>query len=104
MNKSIFWIVLMASLLVACGSSGPKSGRVPQQQLHRCPDPRPEACTMNYNPVCAAIGDDVQTFSNGCSACSDKKVKGFYLGACPEAEAPPTETEDEESEEQGGDD
>ena len=84
MNKPVFWIMLMASLMVACGSSAPKPGRGPQEQLHRCPSPRPEVCTMDYNPVCAAIGDETQTFSNGCSACSNKKVKGFYLGACPE--------------------
>ncbi len=91
MNKPVFWIVLMASLMVACGSSAPKPGRGPQERLHRCPSPRPEVCTMDYNPVCAAIGDEAQTFSNGCSACSDKKVKGFYLGACPEAPAADTE-------------
>ena len=102
MNKGVFWIVLMASLMVACGSSQSGPGRVPQERLHRCPDPRPEICTMDYNPVCAAIGDEVQAFSNGCTACSDKKVKGFYLGACPES--PRLETEDGEAQEQHRDD
>jgi len=51
---------------------------------------------MDYNPVCAAVGDEIQTFPNGCSACTERKVKGFYLGACPE----PTPADDPEQDNQ----
>jgi len=30
--------------------------------------PRPQACTMEYNPVCGARGNDLQTFANTCEA------------------------------------
>ena len=99
MNKSIFWIVLMTSLITGCGSS-PKEGRATQQRLHQCPSPRLEVCTMDYKPVCAAVGDEIQTFPNGCSACSDRKVKGFYLGACPG----PTQADDPEQDDPEQDD
>ena len=104
MNKGIFWIVLMASLMTACGSS-PKEGRTPKQRLHQCPDPRPEVCTMDYNPVCAPVGEELQTFSNGCGACSERKVKGFYLGACPEpTPVDDPDPDDAEPDDEEGDD
>lgn len=83
MKKRVTWIVLLASLLAACGSADPKPGRTPQARLHSCPDPRPQACTMDYNPVCGVTGKETETFANGCTACSEGKVKGYYLGACP---------------------
>ena len=60
-----------------------------------CADPRPEACTMDYRPVCATRDTGVRcitapcpstetkTFSNGCTACSDPKVLQHVPGACP---------------------
>lgn len=32
------------------------------------PDDRPQACTMEYNPVCARRGNQTRTFSNSCTA------------------------------------
>lgn len=50
-----------------------------------CEDPRPQACTMDYTPVCATLADDsVKTYSNGCSACADASVKSWVADACPE--------------------
>ena len=54
---------------------------------------------MDYRPVCGRTGDEVETFANGCTACSDKRVKGFYLGACPEAPAEEPAEEEETAEE-----
>lgn len=48
-----------------------------------CEDPRPEMCTMQYDPVCGQL-DDVtyKTYSNACSACSDRKVIRYRPGEC----------------------
>ena len=48
-----------------------------------CKDPRPEMCTMDYRPVCAAKSDGSQaTYSNGCGACSDPEVLEYRQGEC----------------------
>lgn len=47
-----------------------------------CSAPRPEICTMNYAPVCGLRGEVWQTFSNACSACSNKEVIGYHSGEC----------------------
>lgn len=61
-----------------------------------CTEPRPEACTMQYDPVCADVDNgircvkapcpstDRKTYGNGCSACGDPKVYGYTPGACEE--------------------
>ena len=57
------------------------------EPLTECQDPRPQMCTMEYKPVCAELVDSklnstIKTYSSGCSACSDKQVKGYRGGAC----------------------
>jgi hypothetical protein len=50
-----------------------------------CTDPRPEACTMDYRPVCGERDDySYKTYSNGCNACSDPEVVGYVEGECRE--------------------
>ena len=50
-----------------------------------CTDPRPEICAMDYTPVCGQLDDGTEkTFSNGCSACSDRAVVSYRPGACEE--------------------
>ena len=40
-----------------------------------CTDPRPQVCTMDYQPVCAKLNDEnLKTYSNSCTACSDVNV------------------------------
>lgn len=49
-----------------------------------CPEPRPEVCTLDYNPVCGYKSDKAsKTYSNGCSACSEKEIVGYKNGECP---------------------
>jgi hypothetical protein len=67
-----------------------------------CSDPRPEACTMDYNPVCADKDNGIRciqapcpstdkvTYGNGCSACGDKAVYGYVPGECSTTAAPAT--------------
>lgn len=53
----------------------------------KCSDPRPQICTMDYTPVCGIHSDgSSKTYSNGCSACSNKEVIGYNKGACPQDE------------------
>ena len=51
--------------------------------LTMCKEPRPQICTQDYRPVCGQLMDgSFKTYSNGCSACSNKKVKGYREGPC----------------------
>ncbi len=48
-----------------------------------CTEPRPEICTMDYQPVCALLENgSYKTYSNGCSACSDLAVIRYHDGIC----------------------
>lgn len=50
-----------------------------------CTEPRPEICTMDYKPVCGFNSDNSsKTYSNACSACSDKNVVKYIKSNCPE--------------------
>lgn len=65
-------------------------------EFTQCPAERPEACTMQYDPVCALKDNglrcvtepcqsfDAVTMGNECSACADEGVSGHYAGACEE--------------------
>lgn len=65
-----------------------------------CSDPRPQACTTEYRPVCATRDTGVRcvttpcpsserrTYSNACSACADAKVYDHVAGECPAAVNP----------------
>ena len=51
----------------------------------QCDSPRPQVCTMEYDPVCARlIAGGSKTYSSPCNACADDAVSGFLRGACPE--------------------
>jgi len=60
-----------------------------------CEDPRPEACTLEYAPVCATVNVQcvtepcypvLETFGNGCSACGNQLVSSYIEGECPSGE------------------
>jgi hypothetical protein len=82
------WLALTIALSACAQTSEPAADAQPVGGFHQCPAQRPQMCTLDYNPVCA-IRDavvqptfDLKTYSNGCSACSDAKVTGYFLGAC----------------------
>jgi len=71
-------VFLAAVLLSACSTVETE----PKVDI-KCTDPRPEICTMDYQPVCGVQADGTyRIYSNGCSACSDPKVIGHNNGEC----------------------
>ncbi len=54
-----------------------------QVALTECPSERPQMCTTDYRPACGYQAEGkTKTYSNGCNACGDPKVKGFVEGPC----------------------
>ncbi|MCK5478164.1 MAG: hypothetical protein KAI44_04550 [Methylococcales bacterium] len=48
-----------------------------------CTEPRPEMCTMDYQPVCGFDkSNNSKTYSNACTACSNKHVVNYIKGEC----------------------
>ncbi len=72
----------------------PKLPSPPLPLYVECKTPRPEACTHQYQPVCANKDTGIRCFKapcpavkkvaygNACGACADKKVYGYTAGAC----------------------
>jgi hypothetical protein len=79
-SHRLFLSLPLACLLLA-GCAGP--GLVDGEQVTVCKDPRPEICTLDYNPVCGLLDSGQRReFSNGCSACADPAVTGYVPGPC----------------------
>ena len=89
------FFALVAMIGLACASSPQKSeDAVEEPPVTSCAEPRPQACTMEYIPVCGHRYDgERKTYPNACSACSDSEVSGRHPDACeeptPEADDPP---------------
>jgi len=74
-------LLLAISHLAACAGGADKGA--PAVALTHCGEPRPEVCTMEYNPVCASLASAEQrSYSNACSACGDPQVEAHRPGAC----------------------
>lgn len=83
---------LLLAVASACSMSSPPPE--PKPDAVACSDPRPQACTREYRPVCAERDNGVRcvtapcnsterkTYSNGCTACSDPLVYSHVPGAC----------------------
>ena len=65
-------------MLVACSASPPAPDPVTQ-----CSEPRPQVCTMEYNPVCATlfVGGTKQ-YASSCNACADDAVSSYLADVC----------------------
>jgi len=72
----------MALALCACATGqGSKGAAKPEETA--CVEPRPEACTMDYRPVCGRLeSGESRTYSNACGACADPAVLASVPGAC----------------------
>ncbi|MDX1594104.1 MAG: hypothetical protein R3298_07640 [Gammaproteobacteria bacterium] len=78
---------LLASVAGCAAPSGDDRARDDGPPLVTCTEPRPQMCTMHYDPVCARVGEGDgagwRTYPNGCSACSDPGVTAYRPGgAC----------------------
>jgi hypothetical protein len=74
----IFLGLAISVLLAGCMSQPEVSGSA-------CPEPRPQVCTMEYNPTCAVLADgSQQEYSSPCNACADDAVETVLTGPCPE--------------------
>lgn len=83
--------VILVLVLAGCGASQPSAPPPPpepesvpaQSPEVRCASPRPQVCTMEYDPVCARLqGGGVSVYSSPCNACADDAVTGYLPGAC----------------------
>ena len=54
---------------------------VSDEGVHQCtPDEKQaDVCTREYRPVC---GDNGETYSNGCVACSSGEIENYTMGSC----------------------
>ena len=75
-------VPLLIVSLYACAGKAPIDAGAGEAL---CQDPRPEVCTMEYDPVCARLADGGNgTRSNACTACADAAVVSYRPGACEE--------------------
>ena len=90
--KSIYLAVATIVLLGACSANSQEPVKTGSCELD--PPKEPMACTMQYDPVCArrdtgvrcvkapCPGEELKTYSNGCTACTDPAVRDWVQGAC----------------------
>lgn len=88
-QRNALALILIAALsslsLGACNNSSNSGGGAggADALFAVCEDPRSQACTREYLPVCARLGDGrLSTFANACTACANAAVEGHYPGAC----------------------
>ncbi len=77
-------VLLTANTAIACAQAISVEAPVSSQTvLVACEEPRPQVCTMQFDPVCGLTdSNQYKTYSNACSACSDASVSGHSPGAC----------------------
>lgn len=77
----ILTVVALGLSLSAC--NGTTIPHTSSSEGSQCVDPRPQVCTMEYNPVCAVLGNgSSKQYSSPCNACADDAVKSYLPGAC----------------------
>ncbi len=83
-ERMVMTALLAGFIAAACAQSSALEETVSSRPvLIACEEPRPQLCTMQYDPVCGLTGNNqYKTFSNACSACSDASVSGHSPGAC----------------------
>ncbi|MBE9540348.1 MAG: hypothetical protein IMF06_14790 [Proteobacteria bacterium] len=76
-------LVAVAAIILTACANGPVSEPASPPGT-ACTDPRPQVCTMEYNPVCAtlAAGGSKQ-YASPCNACADDAVSAYLQGPCP---------------------
>ncbi|RTZ67817.1 MAG: hypothetical protein DSZ29_00025 [Aquificaceae bacterium] len=99
--KILLSATFVSLLIVSCQDNKPTAPQtpdptIPTGRFTKCTDPRPQACTREFRPVCSQVDTGVRcvttpcpstenkTAPNACTACSNPKVHGYWLSACPE--------------------
>ena len=92
-------LAMIVSVGLACARSPQKSEDAePELPVTACAEPRPEACTLEFIPVCGhRYGGRRKTYPNACSACADSEVAGRHPGACEEPDSETDEPPESES-------
>ena len=84
--KKMVLLIFVFIAISGCAATEPETSNVMKQsnpKIQICPEPRPEMCTQQYDPVCGQFSrGGNQTYSNWCSACSDKAVESYVPGEC----------------------
>jgi hypothetical protein len=76
------WL-LMANILTVSACSSTHQATINEMELLKCPEVRPDVCTMNYDPVCGRLSDgSFKTYSNACNACTDPHVSSYFPHEC----------------------
>lgn len=86
----IIGLVCLSFCIAACSTT--LNSTTPEQPVSKMPDisnvckePRPQMCTMIYQPVCGFNKEgQFKTYSSDCNACSHVAVIGYNEGACEE--------------------
>jgi len=83
-ERMVMTALLAGFIAAACAQSAAVEATVSSDPgLVACEEPRPQLCTMQYDPVCGLTANNqYKTYSNACSACSDASVSGYNPGAC----------------------
>jgi hypothetical protein len=82
MGSALICIITMSCAMI---SRQKQESKVVDPELTICSEPRRQACTRDYRPVCAQLQDGgFKTYSNGCTACADQAVTAYRHGACEE--------------------
>ncbi len=84
-RRWLFWVILGCILfLQSCSAKVGVNEKQPDNSERKvCSEPRPEMCTQQYDPVCGHFsGGGSKTYSNWCTACSDKAVESYVPGSC----------------------
>ncbi len=81
--KKWLCLVVLSFTVVACNATPEQPVSKMSDVSTLCKDPRPQMCTMIYQPVCGIDNEgQFKTYASGCSACSHVEVKGYNEGAC----------------------
>ncbi len=74
-------VLALAAVLLLAGCA---NNQAPEANL--CESPRPQVCTMEYNPTCGQLASGGERdYSSPCNACADDQVASWTQGACPDA-------------------
>jgi len=87
LSKACRHLLLAGPFLAATACAAPTADVPPAaagEEFVACTDPRPQLCTMQYDPVCGRVGDGDdatwKTYASDCSACGDPAVSGYRAG------------------------